>query len=200
MRSFEMNGIQVIQRRPDGRSEEYKLLAKTGRWIDGRWWFSEIQTQNYDEWGNPKGPPRFELSRPMNNLTESPRDFLNEIKDPGLEPELFSARELYAYVSANPEREPRTLARITADLHSRLAMPWACLIVTLLGVPFGNQTGRKGALVGIGLVLLMFLGYYGLTLIGLWMAKESIVPAWLGGWLPNMTFLGISLVMVFRMR
>ena len=200
IREYDMTGIQIIQRRPDGKSEEYKLLAETGEWIDGRWWFRQVQIQHYDEGGNPKGPPRFEISRAMTDITETPRDFLNEIKDPGQEPDMFSARELATYIRSHPEREPKALIRIEADLHSRLAMPWACLIVTLIGVPFGNQTGRKGALLGIGAVLGLFLAYYVFTLTGLWLAKQGFVPPWVGGWLPIVIFLPLGITMLIRMR
>ena len=116
------------------------------------------------------------------------------------DPEYLSSLELFEYIKTHKTREKAALARMKVDLHNRLSMPWACFIVTLLGVPFGNQTGRKGAVTGIGLVLLMFFIYYLLTHFGLWMAKEMIIPAWIGGWLPNLLFMGVGMVMVWRMR
>jgi LPS export ABC transporter permease LptG len=196
MRTFEMKRVEVTQQRPDRLSNLYKVWAQRARWVDEKWWFSDLRIQKFDEESNPKGPPDFLLESEMTSLVEKPRDILNEIKDP----EYLASWELAEYIRLHPTREKSYLARLSADLHSRLSMPWSCLIVTLLGIPFGNQTGRKGAATGIGMVLLMFFAYYILTYVGLWLAKDMLVPPWLGGWLPNLTFFTLGVGLVWRMR
>ncbi len=196
MRTFEMRRIEVTQQRPDRRSNASKVWAQRARWVDGRWWFSDLRRQEFDQESNPLGPPSFVLDQLMDDLSESPRDILNEIKDP----EYLASWELAAYIRTHQAREKSFLARMTAELHNRLAMPWACLIVTLLGVPFGNQTGRKGAVQGIGVVLGMFFAFYVLNYVGLWLAKGMFLPAWLGGWLPSIVFLGVGATLLWRMR
>jgi lipopolysaccharide export LptBFGC system permease protein LptF len=132
----------------------------------------------------------------MNDLAEQPSDFLGIIKSP----EFMSSRELIRYVRVNTQFQPETVARFMVDLHFRLSQPWTCLIVTLLGIPFGSQTGRKGALVGIVLSISLFFGYYALINVGLFLGKEGILSPWLAAWSPNLLFLIIGLVMIRRMR
>ena len=196
MRSFDMKRIVVTQQRPDRRSNDYKVWAQSARWVDGKWWFSDLRIQRFDLNSDRDGPPEFVLEREMTDFSEQPRTILNEIKDP----DYLSAWELAEYVRDHATRERSQLARLTAELHNRLSTPWSCLIVTLLGVPFGNQTGRKGATRSIGLVLLMFFVYYVLNYVGLWLAKTMLVPAWLGGWMPSIVFLVVGIVLVWRMR
>lgn len=194
-RDFEMKDVSVIQRRPDG-SEEYKVQAKTGRWYDGRWWLSEVVQQAYDPEGNPVGPPRFELHKEMTDYNETPRDFINEIKDP----QFLSSLEILTFLRTRHRISPETVARVETDLHHRLAMPWTCLIVTLLGIPFGSQTGRRGAFLGIVLALSLFFGFYILINVGLAFGKKQAIAPWVGGWLPNLLFLGVALILLRRMR
>jgi len=195
VRNNRMRTVEVLQQRPD-TSDERKIRAKEAQWLDGRWWFKDVIEQEYDLDGNPMGPPRFALTEEMAQLTETPNLFLNEVKDP----EFLSSLELVDYLETHRHRDPSALARIEADLHSRLSMPWTCFIVTLLGIPFGSQTGRKGAFLGVALSIGLFFSYYVLVNVGLGLAKKMVIPAYVGGWLPNVIFLIIGIVMVYRMR
>lgn len=194
-RDYSMKKIEVIQRRDDN-TESFKLWAAEGRWVDGYWIFSDIRIQKYDRDGNPRGPPEFIPTREMSQISEKPIDFMSEIKPP----DFMSSRELIRYLRVNKQLQEDTIIRKTVDLHSRLAMPWTCFIVTLIGIPFGNQTGRKGALRGFVLAIGFFFAYYALINIGLYVGKEGYIPAWLAGWLPNLLFFVIGCHLIYKMR
>jgi lipopolysaccharide export system permease protein len=85
-------------------------------------------------------------------------------------------------------------------MHSRLATPFACLIVTLIGVPVGAHTGRRGAFAGIMVAVSLFFLFYILMLAGQALGKQELLPAWLGGWLPVILFGAASPLFIFRMR
>ena len=194
-RDYSMQDIVINQMR-ENNTEEYKLQAATGRWLDGYWFFGDVAIQHYDNEGNPRGAPRFHPAQEMVELTEKPVDFLAEIKPP----EFMSSRELMRYLRVNRQLQSDTTARMSVDLHTRLAQPWMCFVVILLGIPFGNQTGRKGALLGFVLSIGIFFSYYALTHIGIYIGKEGYLPAPLASWLPNIIFLATGTVMVYRMR
>ena len=50
------------------------------------------------------------------------------------------------------------------DLQRKLAFPFVTFVMTLLAVPFGVTTGRRGALYGIGLGIVLALSYWLLML------------------------------------
>jgi lipopolysaccharide export system permease protein len=79
-------------------------------------------------------------------------------------------------------------------------MPWTCFVVALLGVPFGAETGRKGALIGVTLSLAMFFGLYVGINVGMALGKQGHLPAWIAGWGPNLFFTGLGSILVYRMR
>lgn len=194
-RTLAMRDIEISQQRED-LSDEWRARAKEARWLDGRWWFRDVEERDYDLDSNPVGPVRMSLTREMSNLTETPEFFLNEVK----EPEFLTSRELAYYLRVNSRRDPSALARIRADMHFRIAEPWTCLIVTLLGIPFGAQTGRKGAMLGVSLSIGLMFSYYVLVNVALSMAKNMVIPAFLGPWVPNLLFLTVAIVLIRRMR
>jgi lipopolysaccharide export system permease protein len=191
--TFEMSNATLTKKQQDGTAE--RIQARQAHWLDGRWWLEELVTQNYDRDGNPMGPPQFELRKEMKDVSETPTDFINEIKDP----EYLSAREILNFIRTHRLSNEK-IAQRKVDFHSRLAMPWVCLVVTLLGIPFGAQTGRKGALIGIVLALSLFFGLYFLMNVGVAFGKKGAIDPWLAGWLPNIFFFCLGCVMVYRMR
>lgn len=194
-RDFSMSKIEVTQRRDD-KSEDYKIQAAEGRWLDGYWVFSDLNIQYYDLEGNPRGPPKFFSLKEMTDFNEKPGDFLSEIKPP----EFMSSAELLRYLRLNENIPEEARIRREVDLHFRLAQPWNCFIVTLLGIPFGNQTGRKGAVRGFALSIGLFFTYYALINLGVFVGKEGLLPAWIAGWLPNLMFLPAGCYLIYRMR
>jgi LPS export ABC transporter permease LptG/LPS export ABC transporter permease LptF len=91
--------------------------------------------------------------------------------------------ELYASLGDSVE------ARI--EWHQRLALPLACILLCLIGVPLGVSTRRGGKSAAVVVtVALAFLYYVGLvTAVGL--ARQETLPTGLAMWLPNLIF-GVS--------
>ena len=50
-------------------------------------------------------------------------------------------------------------------LHRKIAFPFVALVMTLIAIPFAVTTGRRGALFGIGLGLLLAISYWGLSAV-----------------------------------
>ncbi len=193
--TFAMDNVEVIQH-DEGGMDLYKITAEKAEWLDGRWWFEQMKIQRYDAYGNPRGAPEMASSREMAELTETPVQFLNEVKDP----QYMSAFDLQAYLRTRRSISPDEANRYRVDFHSRLALPWCCLVVTLMGIPFGNQTGRKGAIRGVMLCLALFFSAWIMILVGIWCGKNGLVTPWVGGWGPVLLLLGAGGLLTFRMR
>ena len=194
--TYTMSEVEVMQERIDGSSET-RYRAASAKWLDGKWWFEDVEIQQFDKNSNPMGPPRRENLREMTRLTETPRDFLNEIR---YNPDFLSCRELWRFVKTHPMLSEKVRARYLVDLNYRLAMPWTCVVVTLLGIPFGAQTGRKGAFAGVLLSISMFFGLYTLISVCLALGKQQQITPFLAGWTPNLIFLTLGIILLYRMR
>lgn len=193
--SYEMRRVHLTQQRPDG-SDEFQMDADRGRWLDGHWWFENAETRYFTTNNTPRGgvesTPNLEL--PM--LSETPRDFINEIKDS----EERSAAEILRFIETHPGISREARNRLMVDFHYRLAAPWLCIIVILVGVPFGMHTGRRGMGMGILLAMLTFFGYYILMGVCLAYGKRGVLPPPVAGWLPAGVFFVLGLVMMRRIR
>ena len=194
--TFDMQDVSLIQEREDG-SYEVEYTAASASWLDGRWWFREVTIQAYDEGNNPRGRPRHRPFMEIPGLTETPRDFINEIKD---NQAYMSAAELGTFLATRPNLSNRTVARYRTDIHYRHALPWTCLVATLLGIPMGSHSGRKGAFLGVLLAISLFFGYYTLITYFVHLGKTEVLAPWFAGWFPNLFFLGLSLIFIVRMR
>ncbi|MBI9020075.1 MAG: LptF/LptG family permease [Verrucomicrobia bacterium] len=182
--------------RPDPAGGEMKIQAEKALWLDGRWWFMDLTVQRYNENGDLAGAPEMILQKEMRELNETPETFMSEIKDP----QYLSSREMLSFLRSKKDISDSARARLKVDLHSRIATPLVCLVVTLIGIPVGAHTGRKGAFAGIMLAMTLFFVFYILQLIFQGMGKQEWVPAWIGGWLPTILFAAASPFLLHRMR
>jgi lipopolysaccharide export system permease protein len=194
-RDSSLYNVELVEQRPDG-SDAVKYNAAKALWLDGRWWFMDMTVQAYKENGDLAGPPEMILQKEMRGLRETPQTFMAEIKDP----KHLSASEMRRYLRSKKEISSNTRARLLVDYHSRLAAPFTCLIVTLIGVPIGAHTGRRGAFAGIMAAMTLFFAFYILQLVAQALGKQEIIPAFLGGWLPIIVFGLASPLFIHRMR
>ena len=108
----------------------------------------------------------------------------------------MNTRELSRYSAKGPDWVE---ARI--ELHRRLALPIACLVLALVGIPLGVSS-RKGGKSGgyVTAVFLAFFCYYlaFITLVSL--ARTRTLPVEVALWLPNAAFLLAGLIAVARME
>ena len=194
--TYVMRGILLIQEREDG-SYEVEYNAGRGEWLDGQLWFHDVAIQRYDEYSNPRGPEQQVAHLEMTELTETPKDFLNEIK---YRKEWMSAFELARFLETRPDLSPKTTWRYRTDFHYRVAIPWASFVVTLLGIPLGSATGRKGAFFGVFVSIGLFFLYYVTITFCLALGKQGSLEPWIAGWLPNLCFLAIGCIFLYRMK
>jgi len=70
-------------------------------------------------------------------------------------------------------------------LHRKMAFPFVTFVMTLLAVPFGVTTGRRGALYGIGLGAVIALLYWLVMSVFVAVGSAGLLPPVLAAWTPN---------------
>jgi LPS export ABC transporter permease LptG/LPS export ABC transporter permease LptF len=100
------------------------------------------------------------------------------------------------------ERAAQGLAAVESrlTLQERVAFPLAAVVMTLLGVPFGATTGRRGSLYGIGLALILGVGYWLVNTFFLAVGEAALLPAPLAAWAANLFFLALAAFMTLTVR
>jgi LPS export ABC transporter permease LptG len=85
-------------------------------------------------------------------------------------------------------------------LHRKVAFPFVALVMTLLAVPFAVTTGRRGALFGIGLGLLLAISYWGLSAVFGAIGGAGLLAPPLAAWAPNVLFVSAASYLLLTVR
>jgi len=86
------------------------------------------------------------------------------------------------------------------ELYRKVSFPWVTLIMTLIAVPFAVTTGRRGAMYGIGLGIVLALIYWvAMSVFGAIGASGVINPL-LAAWAPNILFATAAMYLLLTVR
>jgi lipopolysaccharide export system permease protein len=88
------------------------------------------------------------------------------------------------------EKANKSSVRIQTEFHKRFSIPFACMVVGLMGIPVGAYRKKGSRSYGFVLCMIVLFLYYLLLNIGESMAKRGILPPFWGMWMPNI-ILGI---------
>ena len=75
------------------------------------------------------------------------------------------------------------------EYHSRLALPTACIVLALVGIPLGLSSKKGGKSSGFVVSMLLVFLYYSVSLIGVSFAKQGRLSPVAGVWLADFVFL-----------
>lgn len=96
------------------------------------------------------------------------------------------------------ERARRDLRAHRVEIHKKFALPAACFIFVLVGLPLGVSTRKGGRTSGFTLSIGIILVYYVLITAGEKLAMDGRIAPWLGMWGPNLILTGAGLHLFLR--
>jgi LPS export ABC transporter permease LptF/LPS export ABC transporter permease LptG len=94
--------------------------------------------------------------------------------------------------------DPVTSRWYLIEFHRRFALPTACLVLALVGIPLGLSSKKSGKSGGFVLTIVLVFTYYVVSLIGVSLARQGRVSPWFGAWLADIAFLALGLFLLFR--
>ena len=106
-------------------------------------------------------------------------------------PPYLSMTQLWQRIHQPRDRQPALV-----ELHYRLALPVAAIVLALVGIPLGISTRKGGKSVGLMLSILLVFVYYILMAFGLSFAKQGRVSPLVGLWLANVLFGAAGIIML----
>ena len=132
---------------------EWKLASETfattavhrRTWMGLRGWSQEFPRSG-------SGPPHWRKFEQQELMLEPPDYFATEMADT----EMMTALQLRRSITELSQSGFNYLPQ-AVELQRKIAFPFVTFVMTLLAVPFGVTTGRRGALYGIGLGIVIAL-------------------------------------------
>ena len=167
-----------------------QTYATTARHQAGGWTGLKGWTQDFTA-----AQPKWRAFAQQPLALEPPDYFKTEDTDP----ELMTVAQL--------RRSVRELAATGAnvvhqqvDLQRKLAFPFVTFVMTLLAVPFGVTTGRRGTLYGIGLGIVLALSYWFVMSVFVAIGKAGLLPPGLAAWTPNVIVTACAIYLLLRAK
>ena len=182
-------GVNVFTRGSHG--EELNRISAAEAYFDdtrGYWVFLNGRELIFDsETGDPMRMISFEEKK-FKDFHEDPNLMLTLHKDPD-ELSIFELRKIIKTIS--PEENPM-ISTYLVSYYALLAMPFSCLIVVGLAVPFSVFGVRSNPMIGILICMCCILAFYLLISISTILGERQAIPALMAAWLPNFIMFGAA--------
>ncbi len=94
--------------------------------------------------------------------------------------------------------DPATARLYLIEFHNRFALPTACLVLAMVGIPLGLSSKKSGKSGGFVLTIALVFVYYFVSLIGVSLAKQGRVSPAIGAWLANFVFFAAALFLLWQ--
>jgi lipopolysaccharide export LptBFGC system permease protein LptF len=144
----------------------------------------------------PAGETRAFATFPGRTLRLEPPDyFATEVP----EAELMTYGQLRRYIEDLRASGVNVTPQVVQQ-HRKLAFPLVALIMTLIAVPFATTTGRRGALYGIAVGIVLAVAYWVATNAFGALGSAGALPPVLAAWAPNLIFGAGAVYMLLTVR
>ena len=186
-----LRGIMMHEFDDDGHLS-HTLNARNGMWQNTQWWVEDGRMYDVDREGEIRLLVRFERQRLALKL--SPEQLQRSTRRPAD----MSAHELWSYINQG-EAVDSQVSQLWVMFHLKTAIPWACVIMAVLGAGFGaSRRGRSGGGVGFGISVVIVFAYYVVMSLCRAFGEAGTLPPFIAGWGPNILFLFIALYFAWR--
>ncbi len=169
-----------------------RLYAETARYVDGFWVASGTWVRLFSRQGDSYQtfPEPVVLDFP-----EEPSYFETEMKVPTA----MSYGELKDYLAELRDSGQRA-PELEVELRKKVSFPVVSLIMALVALPFSFRLGRRGALYGIGVAVVLGIVFFGLLALFTTLGETGALPATVAVWSPNVLFALLSLYLFLGVR
>ena len=132
---------------------------------------------------------------------DAPSYFISEpaVAENMLADHAMTYRQLQGYIDQLQASGSNAMPYVVS-LRRKVAFPFVTLIMTILAVPFAVSTGRRGALYGVGLGIVLAIVYWvALSLFGA-LGEGGMLSPLLAAWAPNILFGAAAVYLVLTVR
>jgi LPS export ABC transporter permease LptF/LPS export ABC transporter permease LptG len=85
-------------------------------------------------------------------------------------------------------------------LQRKVAFPFVTIVMTLLAVPFAATTGRRGALYGVGVAIVLAITYWLMQSVFAAIGAGGLLSPVLAAWTPNILFGAVAAYLILTVR
>jgi len=193
-----LHQLSVFETSPTPYRMKTHTFASKVSYRDGGWWAIDGWVRTFAENGRVRRTSFKERAldlRESNGQVITPAVFGTE----QIEAAFMNYGELRAHI-ARLDQSGVSVAGQKVELERKIAFPFVTLVMTLIAIPLGVTTGRRGALYGIGLAIVLAVAYLLTSTLFIAFGAATLLPAPLAAWATNILFAAAALTMLFTVR
>ena len=197
-RTRQLSGLSVYEFSDEMRRLDRRVFAERAIYVGGR-------TGRDDVWHAEKGWVR-EFTQDGETAAFTPFAESNIGVEPIAsfatqtpEPKYMSYSQLKVYIEQLKTSGFDVVDQQVA-LERKVSFPFVTLIMTLIAVPFAVTTGRRGAMYGIGVGIVLAITYWVAISISAALGAGGLMPPILAAWAPNLLFGAAAAYLLLTVR
>ncbi|HEX8031817.1 MAG TPA: LptF/LptG family permease [Vicinamibacterales bacterium] len=201
-RNRELNSLSVFEFDPQTQVLQSRMFVQRAKYApvpgpsgpQSQWWLDAGWSR---EFVGAAGGKNFGY-KTFENITApfEPADyFVTEAR----EPDLMNFGQLRNYISELRASGYNVLEH-EVGLHRKIAFPFVTLVMTLIAVPFAVTTGRRGAMYGIGVGIVLALVYWTMISVFAAFGQGGLIDPVLAAWAPNLVFGAAAAYLLLTVR
>lgn len=187
-RSNQMYGVFIFDKR---QNQQEVVTAREATWQGETWVLTNGVISHYDEWGS----------------VEKEEAFREMVLEVAVRPEVFAAGERSTVEKSASELKTEIDAlksggsdvkSMEVDYNMKFSLPLSTFFAAVIAAPLGAKFGRLGGFVGVALSIALMLIYQVVMTIARSLGNNGVLEPWLGAWFPNLLFLAVGVVLLWR--
>ncbi len=193
IQEFADSNLTVLQRRYDALQMEWMAGGSMQQLTGAEGWV--LVRGAVREFNGQEQQMRTFERLPLGKLSITPDDMEKKQR----KPDEMDYPELRQFID-NQRAAGQDVSRWMVDFHSRIAFPFASVIVVLFGVPFGSVKRRSGVALEFGICVAVTFIYLGFMKTSNVFGYNGDLNPLFTAWLANLIFLVLGIINLFRVQ
>jgi len=177
----QLSQVQVFEFHPAEFRLTRRVYADRARWDGEGWVFEHGWMRSFADDARSSFTP---IVRPLRLFyPERPEDFATEAKAP----DQMTFAQLRRYIDTI-KRSGYAPEELSVKLYAKTSWPFISMVMALIALPFAFRIGKRGALYGVGIALVLGIFYWMVFAIFTKFGEVGNLPPVLAAWSANILF------------
>ena len=177
----QLSQVQVFEFHPSDFRLTRRVYARSARWNGRAWAFSDGWVRSFLDDGRSTFTP---ITKPLAlYYPETPEDFASEVRPP----DQMTYAQLRRYIDVI-RKSGYAAEELTVKLYSKTSWPVITIVMALIALPFSFRMGKRGALYGIFVALVVGIVYWSIYGVFTKFGEVGNLPPLLSAWSANILF------------
>ena len=167
------------------------VSAEKGEWIDGSWWLEEGKVFEITKENDVS--LLFTFDKQALQLNLNPEEAARSSRTP----DEMTLNELFREIEMMKQKG-MDVSKIVMIMNLRVSVPWACLVLAIVGAAVGSRPQRSSSGMGLGLSVIIVFVYYIILSFTQSLGDAGYLHPVFAAWIANIVFLIIGAGLTLR--